>query len=51
LNKTLLRHRVVHGKEPWTMNFDHKDTTGVLKHKILKRISGAVKQGGKWRIR
>jgi len=49
--KTLIRPIVTYGGETWTMTENDKSMLRRFERKIIRRIFGAIKENGEWRIR
>jgi ribosomal protein S13 len=51
LYKTLVRPIVLYGSERWTIKKDEEEKLMSFERKILRKIFGAVRENGIWRIR
>ena len=51
LYKTLIRPILTYGAETWVLSKQDGHRLSIFEPKILRRIYGPVKDGGKWRIR
>jgi hypothetical protein len=51
LYKTLIRTVFTYGCETWRLSKQSEKTIGIIERKILRRIFGAVKEEGQWRMR
>jgi hypothetical protein len=50
LYKTLIRTVLTYGCETWRLSKQSEKTVGIFERKILRRIFGAVKEEGQWRM-
>jgi hypothetical protein len=51
LYKTLIQTGLTYGCETWRLSNQSEKTIGIFERKILRRIFGAVKEDGQWRMR
>jgi hypothetical protein len=51
LYKTLIQTGLTYGCETWRLSKQSEKTIGIIERKILRRIFGAVKDEGQWRMR